>query len=111
MIQQILGPVLQQAGKALAKGAASLGKAIAKHIAENWPKYAVGAGTAAATGTAYAVGKKRGHTKGKEEGTAEQAKRDEEKMEKMHRKHEQDRKRWNNQRKKYEDLLDDIENQ
>lgn len=111
MIQQILGPVLEQAGKAVASGASSLGKAIAEHFAKHWKKYAAGGGAVAVGGASYAVGKSHGHTQGKKEGTVEQAARDKEKMENMHRKHENDRQQWNAQKQKYEDLLDELENE
>lgn len=111
MIQQLLGPILDQAGKAIAKGAASLGRAIIEHFSKHGKKYAIGGGAVAVGSASYAVGKSVGHTKGKKEGTAEQAARDEKKMESMHQKHENDRKRWNEQKQKYEDLLDEIGNE
>ena len=61
-------------------------------------------------GAAYAVGESVGHSKGKKEGTAEQAARDEKKFKDMHQKHENDRKRWNQEKQAYEDLLDETEN-
>ena len=44
------------------------------------------------------------------EGTAEQAARDEKKFNDMHQQHENDRKRWNEEKQAYEDLLDEAEN-
>ena len=48
--------------------------------------------------------------KGKKEGIAEQAARDEKKFNDMHQQHENDRKRWNEEKQAYEDLLDEAEN-
>ncbi len=103
MINKILVPVLEIAGKAVVKGATALGK----HITKHGTKYLFGGGVVAA---GYAVGESVGHSKGKKEGTAEQAARDEKKFKDMHQKHEDDRKRWNEEKKAYEDLLDETEN-
>ena len=108
MIQQILGPVLEQAGKALANGASSLGKAIAEHFAKHWRKYATGGGVVAVGGASYAVGKSHGHTQGKKEGTAEQATRDKKKMEELQKQHEDDRRKWQKIDKKKDELIDDL---
>lgn len=70
----------------------------------------MGGGTVAAGGAAYAIGKSKGHKEGKIEGTIEQSQRDEKKMKEMHQKHESDRKRWNEEKQEYEDLLNDITN-
>ena len=51
-----------------------------------------------------------GKTDGRKQGTAEQAKRDETKMKQMREDHERDRKRWNEEKQAYEDLLDETEN-
>ena len=84
--------------------------AIFEHFSKHWKKYAIGGGAIAIGGASYAVGKSRGHIEGRKEGTAEQAARDEKKMNDMHERHENDRMRWNKQKQKYEDLLDEIEN-
>ena len=111
MIDKLLGPVLEYTVKAIVTGASATGKAIVEHFAKHGTKYLIGGGAAAAGGAAYAVGESVGHSKGKKEGTAEQAARDEKKINDMHKKHENDRKRWNAEKQTYEDLLDDIENQ
>lgn len=85
------------------------GKAVANHVSKNAGKYAAAAGGAVAVGGAYAIGKASGHTEGKKEGVAEQAKKDEVKFKAQHNAHEQDRKEWERQRNQYEDLLDDLE--
>ena len=51
-----------------------------------------------------------GKTDGRKQGTAEQAKRDETKMKQMREDHERDRKRWNEEKQAYVDLLDETEN-
>lgn len=110
MIDKLLVPVLEVAGKAVVKGATALGKAVVEHFTKHGTKYLIGGGVAAVGGAAYALGKSDGHTKGKKEGTAEQAARDEKKIKDMHQRHEQDRKRWNEEKQVYKDLLDEIEN-
>ena len=110
MIDKLLVPVLEVAGKAVVKGATALGKAVGKHFTKHGTTYLIGGGTVAVGGAAYAVGESVGHTKGKKEGTAEQAARDEKKFKDMHQQHENDRKRWNKEKQAYEDLLDETEN-
>ena len=110
MIDKLLAPVLEAAGKAVVQGATALGKAVAEHFSKHGIKYLIGGGAAAAGSAAYAVGESVGHTKGKKEGTAEQAARDEKKFKDMHQQHEKDRKRWNEEKQAYEDLLDEKEN-
>lgn len=111
MIDKLLVPVLEVAGKAVVKGATALGKAVVEHFTKHGIKYLIGGGAAAVGGAAaYAVGKSVGHTKGKKEGAAEQAARDEKKFKDMHQRHEKDRKRWNEEKQAYEDLLDEKEN-
>ena len=110
MIDKLLAPVLEAAGKAVVQGATALGKAVAEHFSKHGIKYLIGGGTVAVGGAAYAVGESVGHTKGKKEGTAEQAVRDEKKFKDMHQRHEKDRKRWNEEKQAYEDLLDEKEN-
>ena len=111
MIDKLLGPVLEYAVKAIVTGASAVGKAIVEHFTKHGKKYLVGGGAAVASGAAYAVGESVGHSRGKKAGTAEQAARDEKKINDMHEKHENDRKRWNEEKQAYENLLDDIENQ
>ena len=100
--------VFSKNASSIAKSAAETSKAVAEHVAKNSDKYITGAavvgGTAAVGAAVYA----KGHTDGKKEGTIEQAKRDETKMTEMHRHHEQDRKEWAQQKKNYDDLLNDI---
>lgn len=110
MIDKLLAPVLEDAGKAVAKGATAIGKAVVEHFTKHGTKYLIGGGAAAVGGATYAVGESVGHSKGKKEGTAEQAGRDEKKFQEMHQQHESDRKRWNKERKDYEDLLNETEN-
>lgn len=109
MIEKILDSVIENAEETIVKGANAAGKAIVNHFVKHGKKYAIGGGTAAIGGVAYAFGESIGHKKGKEEGTAEQAARDEKKMEEMHENHENDRKRWNEEKQAYEDILDEIE--
>lgn len=52
----------------------------------------------------YQVGKKDGRV----QGTVEQAKRDEKKMQKLHEKHEQDRQEWEKIDKEKDILIDDL---
>ena len=85
------------------------GKAVANHVSKNARKYAAAAGGAAAIGGAYAIGKSSGHTKGKKEGIAEQARKDKAKFQAQHEAHERDRKKWKKQRDKYENLLDELD--
>lgn len=54
---------------------------------------------------------RKGKLDGKVEGTAEQARRDEKKFKDLHNTHQKDRAEWKKQKKDYEDLLDDLENQ
>lgn len=109
MIVKLL-PVLESAGKAVVQGVNALGKAVFEHFAKHSSKYLIGGGAAAAGGAAYAAGEAVGHSKGKKEGTAEQAARDEKKIKEMHQQHENDRKRWKKEKQAYEDLLDEAEN-
>lgn len=109
MIDKLLAPFLEVAGKAVVQGTTALGKVIAEHFAKHGSKYIMGGGAAAAGGAAYAVGEAVGHSKGKKEGTTEQAARDEKKIKEMHQQHENDRKRWNEEKQAYEDLLDETE--
>ena len=95
---------LEAAGKAVVRGATAVGKAVTEHFVKHGSKYLFGGGAA------YAVGEAVGHSKGKKEGTAEQAARDEKKIKEMHQQHENDRKRWNEEKQAYEDLLDETEN-
>lgn len=111
MIDKLLTPALEMAGKAIAKGAAAASKAIAGHFAKHGAKYLLGGGVVVAGGAGYAAGKHTGHEKGKKEGVTEQAFRDETKMKNMHQEHENDRKRWKEEKQAYEDLLNEIENQ
>lgn len=110
MIDKLLVPALEVAGKAVVKGATALGKAVVEHFTRHGTRYIIGGGAAAGGAVAYAVGESVGHTKGKKEGTAEQAARDEKKFKDMHQQHEKDRKRWNEEKYAYEDLLDEKEN-
>ena len=57
------------------------------------------------TSNIYQMGRKDGRI----QGTAEQAARDEKKLKEIQEKHETDRKRWNEQKQAYEDLLDEAE--
>ena len=99
----------QKNGNTIVKSATEVGKAVTKHVSQNSGKYIAGAaaagGAAAVGAAAYAAG----HTSGKKEGTAEQAHRDEKKIRDIQEEHEQDRKDWNEQKKNYEDLLNDID--
>lgn len=110
MIDKLLAPVLETAGKVIVQGAATFGKAVIEHFTKHGTKYLIGGGAAAAGSAAYAVGESVGHSKGKKEGTVEQAARDEKKFNDMHQQHENDRKRWNEEKQAYEDLLDEAEN-
>lgn len=65
MIDKLLVPVLEVAGKAVVKGATALGQAVVEHFTKHGTKYLIGGGAAAVDGAAYAVGKSVGHTKGK----------------------------------------------
>lgn len=111
MIGKLLTPALEMAGKTIAKGATAAGKAIAGHLAKHGMKYLFGGGVVVADGAGYGTGKYKGHEKGKKEGSAEQAFRDEKKMKNMHQEHENDRKRWQEEKQAYEDLLNEIEDQ
>ena len=93
-------------GADAAVGVAAGGAALAVGAAAGGAVLAVGA---AAGGAVYAVGEAVGHSKGKKEGTTEQAARDEKKIKEMHQQHENDRKRWNEEKQAYEDLLDETE--
>lgn len=52
MIDKLLAPVLEVAGKAVVKGATALGKAVVEHFAKHGTKYLIGGGTAAVGGAA-----------------------------------------------------------
>ena len=54
----------------------------------------------------YQIGK----SDGKKEGTIEQAKRDEAKMQKIHKEHEYEREKWKEIDKKKDELIDELEN-
>lgn len=110
MIDKLLASVLDVAGSAVAQGATAFVKAVVEHLKKYGTKYLIGGGAAAAGGAAYAVGESVGHSKGKKEGVAEQAARDEKKVKDLYQNHENDRKRWNEERQAYEDLLDETEN-
>lgn len=110
MIDKLLAPVLETAGKVIVQGATTFGKAVIEHFTKHGTKYLIGGGAAVAGGAAYAVGESVGHSKGKREGTAEQAARDENKFNDMHQQHENDCKRWNEEKQAYEDLLNEAEN-
>lgn len=110
MIEKLLAPVLKATGKAVVQGATAIGKTVVKHFTKHGIKILIGGGAAAAGGAAYAVGEAVGHSKGKKEGTAEQAARDEKKIKEMHQQHESDRKYWNEEKQAYEELLDETEN-
>lgn len=109
MIDKLLAPILENAGKTIVQNAATFGKAVIEHFLKHRSKYLIGGGAAAAAGAAYVVGESEGHTKGKKEGTAEQAARDEKKIKEMNQQHENDRKRWDEQKQAYEDLLDELD--
>lgn len=98
MINKLLASVLE-----------FVGKVVVEHLKKHGIKYLIGGGAAAAGG-AYVVGESVGHSKGKKEGVAEQAARDEKKVKDLYQNHENDRKRWNEERQAYEDLLDETEN-
>lgn len=102
MIDKLLAPILKTAGKAVAQGAT----AVVKNITKHGTKYIIVVGAAATSSASYVVGKLRG----KKEGTVEQAARDEKKIKDIHQQHENDRKRWNEEKQAYEDLLDETEN-
>lgn len=53
---------------------------------------------------------KMGHTDGKKEGTAEQAKRDEKKIQEIHFAHQKDREEWKRIDKEKDDLIDELGN-
>ena len=72
--------------------------AISDHFSKHGKKYVAGGTVVAGAAAGYVYGKSTGHTEGKKEGTAEQAARDEKKMKEMQEKHENDRKRWNEQK-------------
>ena len=97
---------LEAAGKAVVRGATAVGKAVIDHFAKHWSTYLYGGGVAAVGGGAYAVG----HSKGEKGGIAKQAACDEKKIKEMHQQHENDRKRWNEEKQAYEKLLDETEN-
>ena len=61
MIDKLLAPVLEAAGKAVVQGATALGKAVAEHFSKHGIKYLIGGGAAAAGSAAYAVGESIGH--------------------------------------------------
>ncbi|MBQ8225829.1 MAG: hypothetical protein IJZ92_00110 [Bacteroidaceae bacterium] len=88
-------------------------KTVTEHMTKNAGRYAGAlAKAAAAVGlswVSYKLGDVKGHKRGKKEGVCEQAARDERKMKQMHQVHEQDRKRWKNEKKSYEELLDEAE--
>ena len=100
--------LLEVAGNAIATNATAITKAVTSHLSRNGSKYLMGGGAAAGGGLIFAAGKAVGHTQGKKEGTAEQAMRDKKKIEDMHKQHETDREKWNKQRKKYEDIIDEL---
>lgn len=102
MLEKLLEPVIN--------GIIKAGSATLSHLSKNWRKYLLGVGTVAAVGAAYEIGKSKGHKEGKIEGTIEQSQRDEKKMKEMHKKHESDYKRWNEEKQEYEDLLNNINN-
>lgn len=108
--REIISSCFRTCSKAYVNGVTSLSKVVVTRFAKRGTKYATGGGIAVASGAAYAVGESIGHTKGKKEGTVEQATRDEKKMKEMHQKHENDRKCWNEQKQSYEDLLDKVNN-
>lgn len=110
MIDKLLAPVLEVTGKAVVNGANALRETVAKHFTKHGTKYMFGGGAVVTGGVAYAVGEAVGHSKGKKEGTSEQAARDENKFKNMNQQHENDRKQWNEEKQAYEDLLNETEN-
>ena len=109
MIGKIIVPFMEDAGKAMINNASSLCRSISEHFIKHGGKYAIGGGAAVIGGTAYAVGEAVGHKRGRKEGTAEQAARDEKKMNDLHQRHENDRRRWREIEREYKDLLDEFE--
>ena len=105
LIDQIIGNI----GKAVAPIAKEAAKGAEQHLAKHGSKYFKAIGCALVAGVSYLGGKIKGFTQGKKAGIVEQAKRDEEKLRQQAKAHNEDRKNWRNQKKKYEDLLKDIE--
>jgi len=110
MMDKLLVPFFEKAGNVIINNASSFGKTISEHFIKHGGKYAIGGGAAVIGGTAYAVGESVGHKRGKKEGTREQAARDEKKMNDLHQRHENDRRRWSKIEREYKDLLDEFEN-
>lgn len=65
MIDKLIAPVLEAAGKVVVQGAAALGKSVAEHIAKHGSKHLIGGGAAVADGEIYAVGESVAHYKEK----------------------------------------------
>ncbi len=92
----------------LCSAASTTGKAVSDHMSKHGNKYIAGAAVGVTGVAAYAVGEAQGHKDGKVEGTAEQAERDEKKMQAMHQEHERDRAEWKKIDQEKDDLIDDI---
>ena len=70
MIDKLLVPVLEVAGKVIAQGATTLRKAVVEHFTKHGTKYLIGGGAAYAGVAAYAVGESVGHSKGRHSRTS-----------------------------------------
>lgn len=101
--------ILKNIGKVCEPVAKEAIKGIGQHFNKHGDKYIKAGKGALLVLVGYLYGKYKYFIKGKKAGIAEQAKRDEEKFHSQARAHEQDRKKWDDTRKRYEDLLDDIE--
>lgn len=99
MINKLLVPVLEAAGKVIVPGATTLGKAVVEHFTKHGTKYLIGGVQQLLVVLPMPCENLLVIQKAKKEGTAEQAARDEKKFNDMHQQHENDRKRWNEKNK------------
>ena len=100
--------LIAAAGPALAKFLHTAGKAVLDSLKRNKKIVVAGGGLGGALAGGYAVGNAHGHKQGKVEGTIEQAKRDEKKIKDMQDKHEDDRHRWKETERHYQDVIKDF---
>ncbi len=73
-----------------------------------YTKAAKGAAVATGAVVTYKVAKSKGHTEGKKEGMAEQAKMDSEKFRQLEEEHNADREKWKNVSKEKDKLIEDL---
>jgi hypothetical protein len=102
--------IAKQAIEMISKLSQRAWKTASSHVQRNVGKYAAGVILVAGAGGKflYDWGNKKGHTEGRKDGIAEQAKKDEAKIQRQHDQHESDRRKWNEEKQAFEDLIVEV---